>query len=177
MTPKILITMFLIACMTIGCGGENYDGEIDNPKSFTGPPINEKNKDLTVDEIAGVWKFDIENYGPENEVWAMDEYYVVITPNGEYYEYDYLGDSRSERQGNYGNCYTLRNRGSIEKLPEGGFQIQFESAQITFFFYTNYEFKDDKLWAATTIFDTDNTFASSSSLSRAEMEQLSCEEE
>lgn len=175
MTLRILSTGVLTALTIIGCGGNHENGDFELPGQFTGPPISESNKNLTLEEIAGIWKFDIEIYGPENEIWAMDEYHVVITANSEYHEYDYKGDSLAERQADYGNCYIARNSGTIVKLPEGGFEIITGEPPLTFHAFTNYELKGSNLLAGATIYAADTTLATPSTVSREEILQMSCD--
>jgi len=179
MTFKILTSGLIMACViaTTGCGGKTDEGStLLPPQEMLGPQISDNNRDLTVADISGQWKFNIEVYGPQDEAWAMNEYHVIITPTGEYYEYDYMGDSLAERQNEYGNCFKTLNEGLIEKLPDGGFQISMGSDNIIFYTYANYELNDGKLLDPATIYGGDVVSAVASSFTREDILQMACDQ-
>lgn len=181
---KHMVLGALLGLSLAGCGGtefEDVDVDID-PEAYSGPRIDDSNIHLTVADIAGVWDITHDVEGVEGTSGAVNEQYLVITEAGDFIEYDYRGDSLSERHGNYANCFHKVNAGKIVKKAEGGFKVSFSEAEqiFTFSFNTNYGLQDGFLIAPVSAMDTDCkcatpiVFAPPASLTPDDMESILC---
>lgn len=153
-----LVCVLLFGSILAACGAEGFE---DDPASvrYSGPPIDDNNRDITLSEISGIWGAAVEITSLFDDGQAVgdipaitDEFVMVITEDGKYFEYDYKGDTRAERLGDYGNCYVKHSEAAIEKKPEGGFSLiqQGEADGFTLAFSTdtNFDIKEGKLVTA-----------------------------
>ena len=137
------------------CGGETTPQEFTRGVDYSGPTITPQNQDLTVAELAGVWHYNVGIEGIDGEILSEDEIHVVITEQGDYIEYDYLGDSFAVDWGNFDHCY-VKSSFTLEKRPEGGFiMLTSLDESVSLRVNTNFELDGENLLSAGRWFFTD----------------------
>lgn len=185
-----LVCGFVFGTILSGCGAEGFEEEAVSDR-YSGPRINDNNRDIGLAEISGIWEANVEITSLVNdqiigdELASVDEFVMVITEQGRYLEYDYKGDSQAERAGEYGNCYVKQYDATIEKKPEGGFSLIEESESEGFIFTfstdTNFDIKEGKLVSALSPFiwdckcDPQIIHLPRSSLTIEDLESMLCE--
>ncbi len=99
-----LIIWNCLILLLISCGG-NDTKQLETDKNELYPAV-------TLNNLVGVWDSSrkIDN--------LIDEYYVVIKPNGSIVSYNYLGDSYD----NLNNCYSENFR-TIAEIGNGIFLV------------------------------------------------------
>lgn len=185
-----LVCGLLFGTILAGCGAEGFEEETASDR-YSGPQIDDNNRDIGLAEISGVWEANVEVSSISDQVIGgelvtVDEFVMVITEQGKYVEYDYKGDSKAERLGEYGNCYVKHSDAIIEKKPEGGFSLiegsKSEGFIITFSTDTNFDIKDGKLVSALSPFiwdckcDPQIIHLPRSNLTVEDLESMLCED-
>lgn len=185
-----LVCGLLLGAVLAGCGAEGFEEEAV-PDRYSGPRIDDNNRDIGLAEISGMWEANVKvssnlrdqiiGYEP-----VADEFVMVITEQGKYVEYDYKGDPRAERLGEYGNCYVKHSEAIIEKKPEGGFSLiqgtESEGFILTFSTDTNFDIKDGNLVSALSPFiwdckcDQQIIHLPRSNLTIEDLESMLCED-
>lgn len=108
------------------------------PDSTADSPLS-RPSDGSIKGISGIWYTSkkIEHFSED----YFDESYLVISENGDFFEYDYLGDTYAIAFNNYMNCHLLKSQ-TIKNLDSGLFELS-ESKQSI-----GYSVKEDKLVVA-----------------------------
>lgn len=127
-TKKVLV-LAISSLFLVACGSSNSSTET---KTTIAEP--------TLQEIAGVWKYDMEQ--DESDLVTLTEAYMVITESGELNTYVYL-EWAGELQDYYDNCYSYDadQSDTITDFGNGSFEFYLDGESAT----TDVTIVDDNL--------------------------------
>lgn len=167
---KKLTALTMTAFLT-ACGSSN-----SSDKGFKSASSGQASG--SVAELAGIWDLSAEAEST-NGVFGMDEAYLVITPEGEYYEYDFKGDAFASLWGDSENCYEKSTVGSITKLESGGFLVDVTVQDFIFIEQrVDYAIVEGKLSAPLSLLNPGGSrvsISTASGISLEEMQSMECE--
>lgn len=163
---------FTMAFFLTACGSSGSD---DREKSVTPSEASG-----SAAEIAGVWDLSAEAETSSGD-YGMDEAYLIITPEGQYYEYDYKGDAFASLWGDSENCYEKSTVGTITKLENGSFYVDINIQEVIFIEQqADYSIVDGKLSAPATLLNPNGARISIDAVSGItldEMQSMECEDQ
>lgn len=156
------------ACGSSGSGGNDNNKVSDGGTAASGQGLS---------DIAGVWDLSADSDTTGNEE-GYDEAYLVITAQGDYIEYDYLGDDYASLTGDNENCYEKTTVGTITDNGNGQFGVDITLDEfITIEQVVDYSVVNGELSAPLTLLNPSGSRVSipAASKTQAEMESMICE--
>lgn len=129
-------------------------------------------------DIVGVWDLSADSDTIAGPV-GYDEAYLVITADGGYFEYDFLGDEFATLDGINQNCYEKTTEGTITDSGNGSFLIDIVVQDFTFIEQSvNYSVAEGRLSAPATLLNPGGahvSIPSATSVTLADIESMLCE--